>query len=279
MPIHKLKFAAALAFVAMLGIAPSMAAPEAKPWAKFEVHNDATSATIDQGSWDRFLQKYAHLGSDGIVRVGYGQVSPADKAELANDLARKAATPISQFRRAEQMVFWINLYNELTVKFVVDRYPLPSIKDSGALAMLFSANPFTKKLITIEGEELSLDDIEHRILRPGWRDPRIHYTLNCASLGCPNLQTRAYTVANAEAMLDGAARQYVNHPRAVAVVGGKLNVSSIYVWYKADFGGTDEGVIFHLKRYAGPQLQQALSGVDHISDHHYDWSLNDQAAQ
>jgi hypothetical protein len=122
---------------------------------------------------------------------------------------------------------------------------------------------------------LSLDDIEHRILRPIWRDPRLHYAVNCAALGCPNLQTAAFTAANTEALLDKAARDFVNHPRGAAIVGGKLIVSSIYVWYEADFGGADRGVIAHLKRYAGPELATALAAVDRISGNRYDWGLND----
>ena len=268
----------AVLFAALLP-ALAIAAPAAKPWPKWEVHNDTSTATIDHGVWDRFLHKYAHVNTDGIVRVSYGQVSPTDKAELAADLARMAATPISQYSRAEQRAFWIDLYNELTVKFVLDNYPMPSINDVSGIMKLFSTSPWSRKLIKIEGEELTLDDIEHRILRPGWRDPRIHYALNCASMGCPNLQPTAYTVANTDQLLDTGARQYVNSPRGVTVANGKLVVSSIYVWYQADFGGNDGGVIEHLKRYASPDLQRQLGTVDHISDHHYDWALNEQPAQ
>ncbi|MCW5746789.1 MAG: DUF547 domain-containing protein [Alphaproteobacteria bacterium] len=238
----------------------------------------ASTASIDHSVWDRFLHKYAHLGTDGIVRVAYGQVGAAEKAEIDADLVRLAALPISHFNRTEQLAYWINLYNELTVKFVLDHYPIPSIKDTGALLKMFSSTPWSRKLTKVEGEDLTLDDIEHRILRPGWSDPRIHYTLNCASMGCPNLQPVAYTAANVGAMLDSAARQYVNSPRGAHVEGGKLTVSSIYVWYKKDFGGTDAAVIAHLKLYAGAALQQALNGVDKISRDYYDWSLNEYPA-
>ena len=85
---------------------------------------------------------------------------------------------------------------------------------------------------------MSLDDIEHRILRPIWRDPRIHYAVNCASIGCPDLFPEAITAANADAYLTRGARDYINDPRGAVVTGGRLTVSSIYKWFREDFGGT-----------------------------------------
>lgn len=273
-------FRLSFAFALALTIFPrlSLAAPQAVPWPKWEVHNDTSTATIDHSVWDRFLKTYAHEAKDGIVRVAYGRVTPSDHAALEADLQRLAVLRISTYNREEQRAYWIDLYNELTVNFVLDHYPITGIKATSFLPGIFSETPWSRKLITIEDEQISLDDIEHRILRPGWHDPRIHYALNCASLGCPNLQPIAFTAANTDVLLDRGAREYVNSPRGVRIEDGKLIVSSIYVWYKADFGGTDAGVIAHLRRYASPALAQALTKVDHISEHHYDWSLNDDLA-
>lgn len=266
-------------FALLLAPTLATAAPDAKPWPKWEAHDDSSTAVIDHSVWDRFLHSYAHNNADGIVRVAYGSVTPADKAALAADLQQKAAVQISRYNRNEQRAFWIDLYNELTVKYVLDHYPIPSINDTSALMKLFTTNPWQRKLIAIEGEELALDDIEHRILRPDWHDPRIHYALNCASMGCPNLQPQAYTGTNTDQLLDKGAHEYVNSPRGVTIKDGKLIVSSIYVWYQKDFGGTDAGVIAHLKQYANPDLQRQLATVDHIAEHHYDWSLNEQTQQ
>jgi hypothetical protein len=251
------------------------AAPAAEPWPKWEAHDDTSSRTIDHAVWDQFLHDYTRAGADGIVRVAYGRVDSAGRAALTADLQRQAALPISTYSRDEQRAFWIDLYNELTVAFVLDHYPISGIKMASLLPGFLSATPWSRKLIEIEGEKLSLDDIEHRILRPGWRDPRIHYALNCASLGCPNLQPEAYTPANTEALLERGAHEYVNHPRGVSLADGKLTVSSIYVWYKADFGDSDAAVIAHFRRYAAPPLAEALAAVPRIADHRYDWSLND----
>ena len=109
--------------------------------------------------------------------------------------------PISSYNRVEQKAYWINLYNGLTVDLVLSRLPLESIRDVNISPGLFVRGPWGAKLLTVEEERLSLDDIEHRILRPIWKDNRVHYAVNCASLGCPNLQPDAFTSANTEALL------------------------------------------------------------------------------
>lgn len=162
----------------------------------------------------------------------------------------------------------------MTVKTVLEHYPVDGIRDIDISPGLFADGPWGKELVEVAGEPLSLDDIEHRILRPIWRDPRVHYAVNCAALGCPNLAPRAFTAANTEAQLEAAARAYVNHPRGVMARRGKLVVSSIYIWFKADFGNTDPGVISHLKAYARPDLAARLMDARRIDDHTYDWALN-----
>jgi Protein of unknown function, DUF547 len=139
---------------------------------------------------------------------------------------------------------------------------------------IFHARAVGRETAYIEGEQLSLDDIEHRILRPIWKDNRVHYAVNCASLGCPNLQPAAYTRDNTESLLEKGAREYVNHPRGVAIKNGKLVVSSIYVWFQEDFGGSTEGLMEHWKMYANEPLADALRTYSGGVSHEYDWRLN-----
>lgn len=266
---------AVLALVALLWPVWAGAAPPAELWAKWQAHDDRSTASIDHSGWDRFLRAYVRLGADGVARIPYARVTAADRNTIGADLSRLAGLPISAYSRRAQFAFWVDLYNELTVKIVLDHYPVSSIRDIAISPGLFSSGPWGRKLISVEGESLSLDDIEHRILRPIWRDRRIHYAVNCAAIGCPNLQAAAFTATNSEALLDEAAHAYINSPRGAAVTGGKLTVSSIYIWYEADFGGTDRGIIEHLKRYARPELASALAGIDHISLDRYDWALNE----
>jgi len=144
---------------------------------------------------------------------------------------------------------------------------------------LFSDGPWERKLLDVAGEQLSLNDIEHRILRPIWKDPRIHYAVNCASIGCPNLAAEPYRGATVEAQLDDAARAYVNHPRGVMIDGDRLVVSKIYTWFADDFGGGEKSVIVHLKRYALPELTAQLNRFEAINGYEYDWGLNGAASR
>ena len=253
----------------------AVAAPSASLWERWSAHDDANKATIDHSAWDQFLGQYVKRGGDGINRVPYGSIAGADRKKLQSYLTALQATPISKYSRAEQRAYWINLYNATTVDLVIAHYPVASIRDISISPGWFASGPWGKKLLKVEGEDVSLDDIEHRILRPIWRDPRNHYAVNCASLGCPNLQPHAFTVAFMDAMLEEGARSYVNHPRGAHVRDdGLLEVSSIYKWFVSDFGG-EKGVIEHLRQYAGPELSQELAGKTEIIDYRYDWTLND----
>ena len=254
-------------------------APRADLWERWTAHDPASTAVIDHAPWDQFLKAYVTPHADGVNRVAYARVTAADRKALADYVDRLAGVAIGAYGRDRQLAYWINLYNALTVKLVLDRYPVSSIRDIDISPGWFSTGPWAKKLLAIEGEAVSLNDIEHRILRPIWRDPRIHYAVNCASIGCPDLRTEAFTADNVDALLTAGARAYVNHPRGARVDNGRLVVSSIYVWFSEDFGGNDEGAIAHLERYAEPELLSALAGVERIDDCVYDWRLNDAAAR
>jgi hypothetical protein len=252
----------------------ALAAPRAELWERWDKAT-ANKVAIDHAEWNAFLAKYVKPGRDGINRVAYGKVAAYDREKLAAYLARMQGVKPTKFSRTEQRAYWINAYNAATVNVVLEHYPVESITKIDISPGLFAKGPWKKKLLTIEGEDVSLDDIEHRILRPIWKDPRTHYSVNCASLGCPNLATVAYTAGNMEELLDAGARAYVNHPRGARIENGKLYVSSIYSWFEADFGDSEEGVIEHLEKYAEPALAKQLAGVHRIAGDSYDWSLND----
>ena len=249
-------------------------APSADLWPRWEAHDPDATATVDHAAWDALLATYLQGDATGLNRFAYGRVSEADRTALRSYLDALAAVPISRYSRAEQRAYWLNLYNALTVQVILDHYPTDSILDIDISPGLFADGPWDKDLITVEGEEITLNDIEHRILRPIWDDPRIHYAVNCASVGCPNLQDMAFTATNSERLLEQGARSYINGPRGVRVENGDLIVSSIYVWFAEDFGRSDAQIIAHLKQYAEPDLAMALDGVSEIADHAYDWTLN-----
>ena len=251
-------------------------APDADLWERWQAHDPASTAVINHSPWDGFLKRYVVADPEGANLVRYADVSTEDRLLLDNYIAGLAGLPVSRYGRDEQLAYWMNLYNALTVQVVLTHYPVDSIRDIDISPGFFSDGPWGKKLVTIEGEQVSLNDIEHRILRPVWRDPRIHYGVNCASIGCPDLRRDAFTAENTDAALTAAARDYVNDSRGVSVEGDSIMVSRIYDWFIADFGGDEAGVIAHLLRYAEPELAAILRRKAALDDTRYDWSLNDR---
>lgn len=280
MPMLKRVFIFALAaFVGFGGLAFDIAAaPKAELWARWQEHNADSDVVIDHSVWDAFLKQYLSE-KDGINLLDYAAAKKDENGEgktrLGAYLDALQQTPVSKLNRNEQRAFWINLYNALTADVVIAHYPVDSIRDIDISPGLFADGPWQKKLVQVEGEQLSLDDIEHRILRPIWRDARVHYAVNCASIGCPNLMTNAFTADNTELLLQQGARDFINHPRGANVdASGALVVSSIYQWFAEDFGGDDSGIIRHLQKYADDDLRAMLANVKTIADDDYDWRLN-----
>jgi hypothetical protein len=241
----------------------------------FSTNDPKATMTVDHSAWAGILGRYVVASPDGINRFGYGRVTAADKAALKAYLAALQKVKVTTLSANEQRAFWINLYNALTIDVVVGRYPVATIKDISLGGSLFVSGPWKKELVTLEGRKLSLDNIEHDILRKVWRDPRVHYAVNCASMGCPNLMATAFSGANLDQMLNKGAHDYINHPRGVRVSGNKVYVSRIFNWYREDFGATDAEVIRHLATYAEPKLKKQLAGIETIAGYDYDWSLND----
>jgi hypothetical protein len=272
------RFAAGLATFMMCISSAGAFVPKSELWERWATHSPTATAAIDHSDWDAFLSRYLVVHAAGVNRVAYAEVSDADKKRLDGYLSALSALPISRFSRNEQRAYWINLYNALTVDVILDHYPVDSIRDISISPGFFSIGPWKKKLVRVEGEEISLDDIEHRILRPIWRDPRIHYAVNCASLGCPNLMPKAFTASNTEEFLDRGARDFINSEHGARLDSdNRLIASSIYDWFQEDFGDSETGVIAHLRLYARPALEVKLEGISVVYDFDYDWTLNDAA--
>lgn len=235
----------------------------------------ALPARAEGLSYAGLLARYATQGADGLVRVRYATWadSAADRAALDAHIAREAARAPSRMARAAAFAFWADLYNAVTLQVVLAAWPVRSIRT--ILPGPLDTGPWKAKRVTVEGRRLSLDDIEHAIMRPTFRDPRVHYAVNCASIGCPNLKRTPWTGANLEADLDAAARTFINSPRGVALrPDGRLTVSSIYRWFREDFGGNEAGVLAHLARYAQGDRQARLAAGARIGGDAYDWSIN-----
>lgn len=228
-------------------------------------------AQTPASTWNDALSAHVVLGDDGVARVNYTQLKANTAAQnaLASYLEQFADKNLSA-NTPENVADWINIYNAATIQHILSRYPARSIRDG----YLFGG-PWKKVSIVINGQPTSLHAIEHDILRKTYDDPRIHYALNCASYGCPNLKPSLWHADTLSSDLDAAARAYINHPRGVTVTPSGLTLSRIFKWYRGDFGGNNARVLAHLKYYADEPLLSALGSDPRIHKYAYDWSLND----
>lgn len=250
------------------------AAPSKKLDPRWIPHSLEETLTINHAPWQVFLDNYLIFDDKEQTYMAYGKVTPEHSLALAayidylSNLAPKALT------KTQQMAYWINLYNAKTVALILENYPLESITKLGKT--WFKFGPWDDKILKVEGIKLSLNDIEHRILRPIFEQSNLHYALNCASLSCPNLGATAYTSENAQILLTESARNYINHSRGVHFNDeGELVLSSIYKWYKDDFGVTYRDLITHLFGYANKELGEKLRAYKGPINYEYDWGLNE----
>ena len=239
----------------------------------FKSFQKGSSTTVDHSIWDGLLKTYVHKSPSGLNEVDYKAFKRSGHKALKKYLRGLQTTNVKKLDRDEQFAFWANLYNAKTIDVILQRYPVSSIKKikSG----LFSPGPWKLKILKVNGVTLTLNDVEHGILRKIWRDPRVHYAVNCASIGCPNLGRTAFTGKNLQKMLDAGARAYINSPRGVRVKNGRVTASKIYSWFNEDFGGNERGVLKHMLKYAKPALAAKLKAAGSIYSYQYDWSLND----
>ncbi len=259
----------------VLGAFERLAAPDADlldpVWAE---HAPAgAGGAVDHRPWAAFLARYRREGADGVARLAYGEVSAADRAALAAYIARLAAVDPRGLSRETALAYWINLYNAATVDLVLAHYPVGSIREIGA--GLFEDGPWEREAVRVLGRPLSLDDIEHGIIRPVFAEPRIHYAVNCAAIGCPDLAAEPYKGARIAAQLAAAEREFVNDPRGVRLEGGELVLSKIWLWFREDFAEDEAALLDGLRRVADGRAAAALAGRAEVDRYDYDWALAD----
>ncbi|ETX12278.1 hypothetical protein MUS1_01340 [Marinomonas ushuaiensis DSM 15871] len=240
---------------------------------------------FDHSSWNDLLQQNVHL-------LNGGQASQVDYQGFADDrtslkryldrLAKVNQTEFDSWPKDDQLAFLINSYNAWTVELILTKWPdLDSIKDLGSL---FSS-PWSKKIVTLLGEKRSLDEVEHTLIRGSdrYNDPRIHFAVNCASIGCPALANQAFQGDNLDSLLETQTELFLADSSRNRLNGKKLELSSIFKWYREDFEkgwkGYDSLEDF-ISNYASfislpERVKTALDNkkVD-IKFLDYDWALN-----
>ena len=250
------------------------AAPSSEYWSLWDQSDEKSTATISHSLWQDILDEYLEDVVDGHYRVfDYRAVTAADRKLLDDYLTQLQNVDPRKYRKAEQFAYWVNLYNARTVAHILDHYPTGSITKTGSGWLSFG--PWNDPLLEIAGQNLTLNDVEHRILRPLWQDKRIHYVVNCASLGCPDLPVQAVTAANAEAQLESAASRFINQPKGVSFADGRLMLSRIYEWYVDDFGSGRQVLQQHLAQYLRPEHKARMLEYGGPLEYQYDWKLNE----
>lgn len=228
-------------------------------------HFGWATPSLDHSLFAELLKKYVNNG-----RVDYAGIKSAE-AELDRYLKLLEKTDSKSLSRDEQFAFYTNAYNAWTIKLILSGYPgIKSIKDLGGLLQ----SPWKKKLVRIDGDILTLDDVEHNILRPRFKDPRVHFAINCAAKSCPALKSEPYRAEILNQQLENSTRMFLNNPANYQLTGNNFYVSRIFKWFSEDF--SDDILEFYLK-FAQGDLQSQLEANKHkikIKFLAYDWSLN-----
>lgn len=228
-------------------------------------------AQLNFAVWDSLLQKYV----DGQGRVAYSRWRQTSLPVLEQWLADMSSVDLRGLERAQVIATFLNLYNALTIRQVLYEYPIDSIRPKflGIPNWLAFLRFFTKRVYTLNGQSLSLNTIEHDILRQQFLDPRIHFALVCASIGCPLLRAEAYTPDMLMDQLGDDCDRFINNPDKVRydAASRTLYCSKIFKWYKADFLTIANSIVEYCDRYyTAAQLPTRLKVV-YLS---YSWELN-----
>lgn len=217
----------------------------------------ATPPALSHEAWDKLLRQ--NVSADGKVNYKGFQKS---KAALNVYLDSLAKNPVQEkWSKAEKMAYWINAYNAFTIKLIVDNYPTTSI------TKLHDGKPWDVKWIKLGDKTYSLNNIENDILRPQFKDARIHFAINCAAKSCPPILNRAWTAENLNKYLDQQTKAFITNAKFNKINADEVQVSRIFEWYAADFGN----LIDFLNKYSATKINPKAN-VKYVE---YEWALNE----
>jgi hypothetical protein len=216
------------------------------------------SAQADFTAWDAFLRKYVTASGE----VDYKNIKSNIKDLNAITKSFSATQVKSTWSKNDQLAFWINAYNAFTIQLITDNYPLKSIQG------LDGGMPWDVKRITIGGKKYSLNNIENDIIRPQFKDARIHFAVNCAAKSCPPLLNSAFMGKTLDSQLDAVTKKFINNAKYQTVTSSKMTISKIFEWYAVDFGK----VPTFINKYSNTKTLSSAK----VSFAEYDWSLNDK---
>jgi len=218
--------------------------------------------------WDQLVK--THVKANGLVDYK-GFISEKPKLESYLKLLSENAPDRSKWSKNEQLAYWINAYNAYTVKLIVDFYPTKSIRDLGPkLKIPLIKDVWHYKFFKIAGVDMSLDEVEHGILRKEFDEPRIHFAINCASISCPPLLNEAFVADKLEAQLTKVTVAFINDPVRNKLGTQSVQLSSIFSWFTGDF--TKRGTLIEfLNKYSKVKIAPNAK----VSFLDYNWNLNE----
>ncbi len=229
--------------------------------------NQSDSIVVSHQIWDDLLQR--HVDKAGNVNYK-GFITSKDSLDSYLDLlSLQPSSP--EWTEDAQLAYWINAYNAFTVKLIVDNYPVESIQDLHPTFYIpMVRTVWHKEFFKIGGEDMSLDAIEHKILRKQFNEPRIHFAIVCASKSCPKLLNEAFTQDKVRRQLDKQARDFLSDNFRNRLAEKEVYLSKIFSWFKGDF--TKEGsLIEFLNKYSSIEIS-VDADINYLN---YDWSLNE----
>lgn len=265
---HQLRRLLPLLALAGVSLAAPAAAPGTAPAAP-RAPAAVAAGPIDHSAFDRVLKKY--VNGQGLVNYKALKADPKEFNQYLELLSKNP--PAARGSKADQMAYWINAYNAYTIKLILEHYPLKSIKDIGSSVQIpFVSTPWAAKFFSIGDTKMSLDNIEHGVLRKKFNDPRIHFAVVCASLSCARLRSEAYTGEQLERQLDDQGRDFVNNPAKNKVGKTTAQLSKYFDWYKGDWNKSGQSVAAWVNKYATIKMDPTAK----ISFMDYNWKLNEQ---
>ena len=220
---------------------------------------------IEHTIFNDLLNQY--VDNQGLVNYN-GFMQDSIKFNRYLDLLSKNAPDPKTWSKNEQKAFWINAYNAFTIKIILMHYPITSIKDIKR-GIPFINTTWDIKFIKIGTETYDLNNLEHGILRPKFKDSRVHFAVNCASISCPKLRNEAYNALQLDAQLDDQARAFLADTGKNKITANEISISKIFSWYSVDF---PRNKIKYLNQYAPIQINAKANR----SSMDYDWGLNEQ---
>ncbi len=221
-------------------------------------HHNAITVSVDPGH-ERFSNLLSkHVSSDGVADY---QGLKKNESELDTYLsALSQSPPDKSWSRGARLAYWINAYNAFTIKLILKHFPVASVMD------IENGKPWDLKWIELNGETYSLNEIENDIIRPEFKEPRIHFAVNCAAKSCPPLANNAFTEQNLEGLLESQTKRFVNDASFNSLAKDKVAVSKIFEWYAADFANIPS----FLNKYARTTIDPDAK----ITYKEYNWGLN-----